>query len=176
MLSKAAKNELVREFNNVFKSGPSVMVVEYKGLTVSELEGLRTNLKNAEAEFKIVKNTLLKIAAKDTDIEQITELFEGPTAVAICEKDPTGVAKVFVDSVKKIPLLKIKGGIVDGSVLNETEISALSKLPSREEMIAQFLGLVSSPISNFLGTLVQLQSRFLYALNAVKEKKEKEEN
>ncbi|MEQ9617847.1 MAG: 50S ribosomal protein L10 [Deltaproteobacteria bacterium] len=176
MLSKAAKNELVQEFNNVFKSGPSVLVVEYKGLTVNELQGLRANLNKAEAELKVVKNTLLKIAAKDTDIEQITELFEGPTAVAICKKDPTEVAKVFVDSAKKIPLLKIKGGVVDGSVLNETEISALSKLPSREEMIAQFMGLISSPMSNFLGTLVQLQTQFLYALNALKEKKEKEEN
>lgn len=176
MLSKAAKSELVEQFNNVFKANPSVMVVEYKGLTVKEIEGLRANLRNADADFKVVKNTLLQIAAKDTEVEQINELFVGPTAVAICEQDPTTVAKVFVDSIKKLPMLKIKGGIVEGSVMTDAQISELSKLPSRQELIAQFLGLVSSPVSSFLGTLVQIQCKFLYALNALKEAKEKEEN
>jgi large subunit ribosomal protein L10 len=176
MLSKAAKNELVREFNDVFKANPSVMVVEYKGLTVKELETLRVNLKKADAELKVVKNTLLRIAAKDTQIEQINGLFEGPTAVAICEKDATAAAKVFVESLKKLPLLKIKGGIVEGSVIGESQISDLSKLPSRQELISQFLGLLKSPVSNFLGTLNQLQSRLIYALNAVKDAKEKEDS
>lgn len=175
MLSKAAKNELVREFNDVFKANPSVMVVEYKGLTVKELETLRANLKKADVELRVVKNTLLRIAAKDTRIEQINDLFDGPTAVAICEKDATAAAKVFVDSVKKLPLLRIKGGIVEGSVIGEGQITDLSKLPSRQELIAQFLGLLKSPVSNFLGTLTQLQSRVVYALNAVKDTKGKEE-
>lgn len=176
MLSKAAKNELVKEFNDVFKANPSVMVVEYKGLTVKDLETLRANLKKADAQLKVVKNTLLRIAAKDTQIERINDLFDGPTAVAICEKDPTAVAKVFVDSLKKLPLLKIKGGIVEGSVIGEGQISDLSKLPSRQELIAQFLGLLKSPVSNFLGTLTQLQSRVIYALNAVKDTKGNEDN
>lgn len=174
MLSKAAKNELVTQYNNVFKANPSVMVVEYKGLTVKELESLRANLRKAHAQLKVVKNTLLRIAAKDTKIEQINDLFDGPTAVAICEKDPTAVAKVFVESLKKLPLLKIKGGIVEGSVIGEGQISDLSKLPSRQELIAQFLGLLKSPVSNFLGTLNQLQSKLIYALNALKDEKEKE--
>ncbi|HVY54940.1 MAG TPA: 50S ribosomal protein L10 [Thermodesulfobacteriota bacterium] len=176
MLSKAAKNELVREYNDVFKANPSVMVVEYKGLTVRDLELLRANLKKADTQLKIVKNTLLRKAAKDTQIERINELFDGPTAVAICRKDPTAAAKVFVDSVKKLPLLKIKGGIVEGSVIGENQISDLSRLPSRQELIAQFLGLLKSPVSNFLGTLTQLQSRVVYALSAVKDTKGKEDN
>ncbi len=175
MLSKAAKNELVREFNDVFKANPSVMVVEYKGLSVKEFENLRASLKKADVKLKVVKNTLLRIAAKDTEIERINDLFEGPTAVAICEKDATAAAKVFVESLKKLPLLKIKGGIVEGSVIGESQISDLSKLPSRQELISQFMGLLNSPVSRFLGTLNQLQSRLLYALDAVKETK-KEEN
>jgi len=172
MLSKAAKNELVTQYNNVFKANPSVMVVEYKGLTVKELESLRANLRKADAQLKVVKNTLLRIAAKDTKIEQINDLFDRPTAVAICEKDPTAVAKVFVESLKKLPLLKIKGGIVEGSVIGEGQISDLSKLPSRQELIAQFLRLLKSPVSNFLGTLNQLQSKLIYASNALKDEKE----
>jgi len=76
MLTKAAKNEVVEHFSGVFKAHPSVILVGYKGLTVKELEGLRSNLKDADTELKIVKNTLLKIAAKDTDIEQITDLLK----------------------------------------------------------------------------------------------------
>jgi large subunit ribosomal protein L10 len=89
------------------------------------LETLRANLKKADAQLKVVKNTLLRIAAKDTAIERINDLFDGPTAVAICEKDATAVAKVFVESLKKLPLLRIKGGIVEGSVIGESQISDL---------------------------------------------------
>ncbi len=171
MLTKAAKNEVVAHYSGVFKANPSVVLVEYKGLTVKELEGLRSNLKDADAELKIVKNTLLKIAAKDTEIEQIADLMSGPTAIAVCENDPSAAAKVFVKSVKDHPLLKIKGGVVEGNIVGADEITALSKLPSRPEMISQLLGILSSPVSNFLGTLTQMQTRLLYALEAVKDTK-----
>ncbi len=171
MLTKAAKNEVVEHYSGVFKANPSVVLVEYKGLTVKELAGLRSNLKDADAELQVVKNTLLKIAAKDTEIEQITDLLSGPTAIAICENDPAAAAKVFVKSVKDHPLLKIKGGIVEGNVVGVDDITALSKLPSRPEMMSQLLGILSSPVANFLGTLTQLQAKLLYALEAVKDTK-----
>lgn len=175
MLSRSAKQDLIDQFSEAFKANPSVMVVEYKGLSVSEMEGLRQNLQEAEAELKVVKNSLLKIASKDTDIEKISELFVGPTAVAICKNDPTSVAKVFVKSAKDLPSLVIKGGIVDGNVVNEIQIADISKLPSRVEMIAQFLGMLSTPMSNFVGTLSQMQTKLLYALTALKEAKTGEE-
>ena len=171
MLTKAAKNEVVEHYSGVFKANPSVVFVEYKGLTVKEIQELRSNLKGADSELKVVKNTLLKIAAKDTKIEQITDLLSGPTAIAVCENDPAAVAKVFVKSVKDHPLLKIKGGVVEGNVVGADEITALSKLPSRPEMLSQLLGILSSPVANFLGTLTQMQTRLLYALEAVKDTK-----
>lgn len=171
MLTKAAKNEVVEHYSGVFKANPSVVFVEYKGLTVKEIQELRSNLKGADSELKVVKNTLLKIAAKDTKIEQITDLLSGPTAIAVCESDPAAVAKIFVKSVKDHPLLKIKGGVVEGNVVGADEITALSKLPSRPEMISQLLGILSSPVANFLGTLTQMQTRLLYALEAVKDTK-----
>jgi len=172
MLSKAAKNDIVKQFSEVFKANPSVVLVEYKGLTVTELEGLRSNLKDADTQFKIVKNTLLKIAAKDTEIEQLSDLLSGPTAIAVCESDPTAAAKVFVKTSKDLPSLVIKGGVVEGNVVGVDEITALSKLPSRLEMIAQLLGALSSPMSNLLGSLTQMQTKLLYALEAVKDTKE----
>jgi large subunit ribosomal protein L10 len=172
MLSKAAKNDIVKRFSEVFKANPSVMLVEYKGLTVAELEGLRSNLKDADTEFKIVKNKLLKIAAKDTEIEQLNDLLVGPTAIAVCESDPTAAAKVFVKTAKDLPLLVIKGGVVEGNMVGVDEITAISKLPSRQEMMAQLLGALSSPMSNLLGALTQMQSKLLYALEALKDTKE----
>jgi large subunit ribosomal protein L10 len=172
MLSRTAKEEQVKEFNKAFKASPSVMVVEYKGLSVGEMEKLRKEVSDAQAELKVVKNTLLKIAAKNTDVEQIDELFEGPTAVAICESDPSALAKVFVNIIKDAPMLKIKGGIVDGSVVGANEISELSKLPSRPELISQFMGLLAAPLSNLLGAFTQMQTKLLYALEAVKDTKE----
>ncbi len=171
MLSKAAKNEIIEQFSEVFKANPSVLLVEYKGLSVQELEGLRSNLKGADTNLTVVKNTLLRLAAKDTDIEQLNDLLVGPTAIAVCESDPTAAAKVFVNTAKDIPSLVIKGGVVEGTVVSVEEITALSKLPSRQEMMAQLLGALSSPMSNLLGTLNQLQTKLLYALEAVKDTK-----
>lgn len=174
MLTRAAKDQQIKEFNAAFKTSPSVMVVEYKGLTVNEMEKLRKDIHNAQAELKVVKNTLLKIAAKDTDIEKIDELFEGPTAVAICESDAAAVAKVFVDTIKDAPMLKVKGGFIDGSVMDANAISELSKLPSRPELIAEFMGLLKAPMSNVVGALSQMQTKLLYALEALKGVKESE--
>ncbi|MGH7807884.1 MAG: 50S ribosomal protein L10 [Thermodesulfobacteriota bacterium] len=175
MLSKALKKEVVKEYNGKFKSHPYLFVVEYKGLTVKEMETLRRNLKKAEAELKVIKNSLLRIASRDTDVEKIQDLFSGPTAVAISKEDPVSVAKVFTDSLKVLPVLKLKGAVVEGRVLDANEIIKLSKLPPREMLYSQLLGLLSSPLSNLMGTLMELQRRLLYALNAVKEMKEEGE-
>lgn len=175
MLSKALKKEVVKEYNGKFKSHPYLFVVEYKGLTVKEMETLRRNLKKAEAELKVIKNSLLRIASRDTEVEKIQDLFSGPTAVAISKEDPVSVAKVFTDSLKVLPVLKLKGGVVEGRVLDANEIIKLSKLPPREMLYSQLLGLLSSPLSNLMGTLMELQRRLLYALNAVKEMKEEGE-
>lgn len=172
MLSKAAKNDIVKHYSEVFKANPSVVLVEYKGLTVTELEGLRSNLKDADAQLNVVKNTLLKIAAKDTEIEQLSDLLIGPTAIAVCENDPATAAKIFVKTAKDTPSLVIKGGIIEGNLVGVDEITAISKLPSRQEMMAQLLGALSSPMSNLLGALTQMQTKLLYALEAVKDTKE----
>ena len=155
MLNRIQKEEKINLLNEKFRKNPSLFVVEYKGLSVKELEGIRKNLKKKEAEFEIVKNTLLIQAAKDTDIEKINTLFEGPTAIAICTKDSPEVAKVFVKSSEDLPNLKIKGGIVEGIVVDNSE-----------------MGLITTPLNNFAGSLKQMQLKFVYALQSLKDKKE----
>jgi large subunit ribosomal protein L10 len=173
MLSKESKQEVINQINERFKSNPSIFVLEYKGLTVKELENVRKDLRQANSELKIVKNTLLKKAAEDTDAGQLNEFFVGSTAIAFCDKDSAATAKVFVESAKEYELLNIKGALLEGKVVSVDEIETISKLPSRVELIAQFMGLLNSPMSNFLYSLQNMQTKFLYALEALKEKKEK---
>ena len=173
MLSKETKQEVINQINERFKSNPSVFVLEFKGLTVKELENVRKDLKQANSELKIVKNTLLKKAAEDTDAGQLSNLFVGSTAIAFCDENSAATAKVFVKSAKEYKLLNIKGGLLEGKVVSVDEIEKISKLPSRVELIAQFMGLLNSPMSNFLYSLQNMQTKFLYALEALKEKKEK---
>ncbi|MCI0453441.1 MAG: 50S ribosomal protein L10 [Candidatus Dadabacteria bacterium] len=173
MLTKAGKEQIVKGYNERFKGSPSLFVLEYKGLTVKEIEGLRRSLKKAKAELKVAKNTLLKLASLDTDIEKIKDMFDGSTAVAICKDDPIAVAKVFSESLKSLRPLKLKGGIVEGRVIEGPDVSKLSQLPSRPVLVAEFLGLISSPLSNLMGTLMELERKLLHALSALKDLKEK---
>ena len=173
MLSKETKQEVINQINERFKSNPSVFVLEFKGLTVKELENVRKDLRQTNSELKIVKNTLLKKAAEDTDAGQLSNLFVGSTAIAFCDGDSAATAKVFVKSAKEYELLNIKGGLLEGKVVSVDEIEKISKLPSRVELIAQFMGLLNSPMSNLLYSLQNMQTKFLYALEALKEKKEK---
>ena len=172
MLTKEAKQDVINQINEKFKANPSIFVVEYKGLTVKELENVRKELKQTDSELKIVKNTLLKKAAEETEADQLNDLFVGSTAVAFCS-DSAAAAKVFVKSAKDYELLNIKGGLLEGKVVSVEEIETISKLPSRVELVAQFMGLLNSPMSNFLYSLQNMQTKFLYALEALKEKKEK---
>jgi large subunit ribosomal protein L10 len=175
MLNKALKQDLVKEINDRFKANPTVMVIEYKGLSVKEMQRIRRQLKRAKAEFRVVKNSLLRIASKETGIERINDLFEGPTAVAICDDDPASVAKVFVDAMKAYPAVRLKGGVVDGKVIGSEEVTRLSRLPSKEVLLSQFVGMLTNPIANFMGVLTELQRSLLYVLNSLKEVKEREE-
>ena len=173
MLSKETKQEVINQISERFKSNPSVFVVEYKGLTVKELETVRKDLRKTNSELKIVKNTLLKKAAEDTDAALLNDLFVGSTAVAFCDDDSAAAAKVFVKSAKEFELLNIKGGLLEGKFVGAEEIETISKLPSRIELVAQFMGLLNSPMTNVLYSLKNMQTKFLYALEALKEKKEK---
>jgi len=173
MLSKETKQEVINQINERFKSNPSVFVLEFKGLTVKELGNVRKDLRQTNSELKIVKNTLLKKAAEDTDAGQLSDLFVGSTAIAFCDEDSAATAKVFVKSAKEYELLNIKGGLLEGKIVTVDEIEKISKLPSRVELIAQFMGLLNSPMSNLLYSLQNMQTKFLYALEALKEKKEK---
>jgi large subunit ribosomal protein L10 len=172
MLSKAAKRKIIDDLASRFHSMPSVFVIEYQGLKVNEMDVLRKKLRQTNTELRVVKNSLLEKASLGTDVERMKDLFSGPTAVAICDGESSAAAKVFIDYGEDFPEIKIKGGIFEGEVVDVSRIERIAKLPSRQELLSEFIGLLSAPMGNLVGVLEQTRSNIVGVLEALKEKKD----
>ncbi|MCZ6901753.1 MAG: 50S ribosomal protein L10 [Rickettsia endosymbiont of Ixodes persulcatus] len=149
---RSEKPVAVEDIVNIYKESPSVIITHYHGLTVSQVSSLRESLKSKEAGFKVVKNTLAKIAANQTGLNNIAELFAGPTAIAY-SKELVEMAKLVVNFAKANDNLKIIGGMVDNHVLDEHSIKELSKLPSLNELRDKIVGLLQAPATKVVGVL-----------------------
>lgn len=150
----------------------AVILTEYKGLTVSEISGLRLKIKEAGGEFKVVKNTLARIAAKQTPVESAIDFFNGPTAIVFGYGDPIAIAKKLLDFTSENEKLKIKTGVIEGKVYTVEEIKALSTLPSRTALYSMLLGALQYPMRGFALTLRSTITQLYYALESLKNKKE----
>jgi large subunit ribosomal protein L10 len=127
--------------------------VDYRGLTHSEATELRARLVKVDASLKVVKNTLARLAAVDAGVEGLSELMQGPTAIAYCYGDPVRVAKTIQDFIKEKKKAAIRGGKLQRSMLTASEVERLATLPSREQLIGQLVGLVAAPLAGLAGVL-----------------------
>ncbi len=168
------KKEIVEELHEKFSRSRIVILTDYKGLDVISINSLRSQLRKAEIEFKVVKNTLLIRACEGTEAELIKEKFIGPTAVAISYEDPVAPAKVLTDFAKENDKLEIKSGVLRGKVLKFDDIKALSSLPSREVLLGQVLSAMNGVPTAFVRVLSAVPQQFLNVLMAIKDQKEKE--
>jgi len=147
------KVEAVREIAADLKATDVYYFVDYRGLTFSEATELRARLAKVDASLKVVKNTLAKIAAADAGVEGLDELLQGPTAIAYCHGDPVRVAKTIQDFIKEKKKAAIRGGKLQRSMLTAPEVEKLAALPSREQLIAQLVGTIASPLTGLVGVL-----------------------
>jgi len=147
------KVEAVREIAADLKATDVYYFVDYRGLTFSEAAELRAHLAKVDASLKVVKNTLAKIAAADAGVEGLDELLQGPTAIAYCHGDPVRVAKTIQDFIKEKKKAAIRGGKLQRSMLTAPEVEKLAALPSREQLIAQLVGTIASPLTGLVGVL-----------------------
>ncbi len=148
MLTRAQKEEQVAELHEKFARVKSVIVADYRGVTVSQVNALRSKIRGegeGDFEYRVTKNTLLRRAAEGTDVAAITDRFTGPTAIAMSFGDPVGLAKLLVDYAKDNERFEIRGGYLDGRAIDEQEIATLATLPSLEELRAKLVGLVQAP-------------------------------
>ncbi|MEK7314356.1 MAG: 50S ribosomal protein L10 [Deltaproteobacteria bacterium] len=171
MLTREYKSRLAKEFHEKFGKAEAAFITECSGIKVNDMTGLRKNLRSAGVEFRVLKNTIARLAVKGTLYEGLADHFEGPTAVAIGYKDPVAVAKALSAYVKEQPNFKIKVGALKSKILTVAEVKALSELPTREELLAKLLGIMKNVPAGIVCVLAAIPKKFLYALNAIKDKK-----
>ena len=150
------KQPIVEEISEAIKEAQSVVLVDYRGLTVEEDTKLRKQLREAGITYKVYKNTMLNFAFKDTAYEPLAPHLEGPSAVAISTTDATAPARILSKFAKEAPALELKAGVVEGNYYDKAGIELLAKVPSREELLSKFLGSIQSPITNFARVLNQI--------------------
>ena len=174
MLNRTEKIALVKELNEKFKKAKAVILTDFKGLTVEEINQLRQKCREAEVEYRVIKNTLIRLAVLDTPLEKLKEKIIGPNAVAISYSDPIVLAKLLMEFKKKFNLFDLKEGFLEGKLIAPKDIEALSKLPNREVLLAQFLGTLGAVPRQFVSVLYGMIAKLLYVLEGIKEKKEKQ--
>ena len=129
------KKPIVEEISAAIKDAQTVVLVDYRGLTVEQDTNLRRQLREAGVGYKVYKNTFMNFAFKGTDCEGLSDLLEGPSAMATCDTDATAAARVLCKFAKTAPALEIKGGVVEGTVYDAKGIEQISNIPSREELL-----------------------------------------
>lgn len=172
-MNKQSKQQVVTEVHEKLTRAKAVFLADFRGMSVEKATTLRNDLRGADVEYRVVKNTLLELASADTDSAALAPHFKGPTAVAITYTDPVAAAKVLAKHAKEQQAaFKLKGGVLSGKAISVADIQALAELPSREVLIAKMLGSMNAPATNFVGLLAAIPGSFVRALDAIRQQKE----
>lgn len=171
LITKERKSQQIAELSEKFSKSKAVVLTEYKGLTVSEVAELRKVLKEAGAEYKVVKNTLSSIAARGTPVEPAADLFIGPTGIAFGFEDAIAAARKVLEYADKNEKFKVKSGVIEGRLCSVAEIKAMSKLPPKPVLLGMLAGAMQAPASKLAGALNATLTQFAYAMEALKNKK-----
>lgn len=153
------KQPIVQEISENIKDAQSVVVVDYRGLTVAEDTQLRKQLREAGVAYKVYKNTLVRRAVEGTEFESLKDVLEGPSAFAISTTDATAPARILAKFAKTAPALEIKAGVVEGNFYDENGMKAIATIPSREELLSRLLGSLQSPVANLARVLNQIAEK-----------------
>ena len=174
-MERSQKEAQVKELRSIFNNMSAGVLVDYRGIGANEAVELRKQLNNATSTMKVIKNSLARIAAKDTPYSELADHFTKTRALVYSDGDPVEQAKVLSKAVKNIENLKILAGILVGdsktSILNTGEVEALSKLPSREELIVKLLFLMQTTATKFVLTLNAVPVKFVRTLAAIRDSK-----
>jgi large subunit ribosomal protein L10 len=171
-VNRDQKAAAIAEIASHIDESEAIFAVDYRGISVAQIAELRTKLRAADATFKVVKNSLSERAADQADAQPLKDFLAGPTALTFVRGDIAVAAKAIADYGRATQLLPFKGGLMDGAALDGEQIRALSRLPSREVLYAQLVGVVASPVSGLVRTLGALLGGLAVALGQVREKKD----
>ncbi|QHW32659.1 50S ribosomal protein L10 [Paenibacillus rhizovicinus] len=143
------KEQAVAEITAKLRESSSTVVADYRGLNVAQVTELRKQLREANVEFQVLKNSLVRRATAQAELSELDAVLAGPTAIAFSKEDAVAPAKILADFAKKNDALKLKGGVVEGQVFNADQIKALADLPSREGLLSMLLSVLQAPMRNF---------------------------
>ena len=155
----AKKQSEVEVYKEKFEKSKLVILADYRGINVSDVTKIRSDLRKSNTEYKVAKNSILQFAAKNANLEELTSLLEGPTAIAFSYEDYVEPAKVIYDYAKTSEFYKIKGGVMDGKVISVEEIERLAKLPSREMLLTQLATALLANIRNLAVVINQVKEK-----------------
>lgn len=169
------KEAVVDSIKEKLEASQSVVLIDYRGLTVAEVTELRNQMREAGVEYQVLKNTMIKRAAEKAGIEGLDPILEGPTAVAFGINDPVAPAKILTKFAKDTKKITIKGGVLAGNAIDVAAVENLAKLPSKEELIAKMLGSLNAPITGLVMVLSGVTSKFVRTLESIRVQKEEQQ-
>ena len=170
-MNRTEKEQVVQELAQRLAETQATFLADYRGINVEQATALRRELTQAGVEYRVVKNNLIKLAAKGTSAEALQDFCAGPTAIALSGADPVAPAKILSKFAKDVQTFELKAGVLGGKLLSVADITALADLPSREELLARALSSMNAPVSNFVGTLAAVPRSLVQVLDAIGQNK-----
>jgi large subunit ribosomal protein L10 len=165
-LNRKEKEQIISDLSKKIEGYKAVVLTHYRGLNVEKMNHLRKRLREEEVSYHVIKNTLIRLASKGTDLEKLDNYFEGPTAIAISHGDPILLAKVLSEFIKTQPSLEIKVALIEGRVAPPEDVKALATMPSREVFLAQILGGIQMSGGQVVGAILSILQQMLGVIQA----------
>ena len=150
------KSAVVDEIREKLEKAEALVVIDYMGTTVAEADAMRKMMREADVDYTVYKNTLMKRAVEGTDFEKLAEVMQGPSAIAISKTDATAPARILKKAIDDFKKMEFKAGVVEGAFYDKEGIEQIASIPSREELIAKFMGSIQSPVGKFVRTLAAI--------------------
>lgn len=172
MVIRPEKVAMIAELKATMENAKGVVLADFRGIKVAQDTKLRRKMREAGVEYSVIKNNMASLAAREVGIEGLDNYLKGPLAMVSSAKDPVAPAKLISEFIKENRVMEIKGGLVEGKVINADAVKALANLPPREVLLARLLGSMQSPITGFVNVLQGNIRNLVYALDAVRQQKE----
>ena len=171
-MKRVEKEQFISELSARLQTAKAAILAEYRGLKVSEITGIRRDIRKGSGDFRVIKNRLAKRVVKGSSWESLQDYFKGPVALAITDSDPVALSKLLTKYGEEFPALKLKVGVMEGAFLDLKKIEALSKLPSKEELHAQLLRTLMASAQGLVRVMNGVPQKLAIALKAIGEKKQ----
>jgi large subunit ribosomal protein L10 len=155
-MARPEKVDVVKDISGRFRSAEAALLTEYRGLRVGEIAEVRSSLRDADADYKVYKNTLARIAVRDVGLEELVGMLEGPTAIAFVRGDAAAAAKALDEAARKYPVLVVKGGVLNGRVIDASQANELARLEPRETQLARVAMLMNAPAQRAVNAFAAL--------------------